>query len=174
MPRGRLIFPFVVELAQLDTSATAADPDGAGPLEAGYDELFREPVKVPGAGQAGTTNRVETLVQFRAQIEPDQEERLEAMLSGESPNSRFAVVAHYRDLERAGLVDATTGRPRIRKRDRLNRILTVRGVLVETIPDPPGLYVTEVQSRGFGLGTRRNLLLVVFEDRETSLRSAGG
>ena len=173
--RGRLIFPFVVELAQLDTPATAADPDATGPLSSGYDEVFREPLKVlqAPADQLGETVRAETLIQFRAQIEPEQQERLEAMLSGESPNSRFAVVAHFRDLEKAGLV-GPDGRALIRKRDRLTRILTTKGALVEEVPDPPGLYVVEVQSRGFGPSRMRNLLLVVFEEREQSVRSAAG
>lgn len=173
--RGRLIFPFVVELAQLDTVATAADPDGAGPLTSGYDPDFRSTVKVLAdpTDQVGVDSRVESgPIQIRAQIEPQQFEVLQSMLSGESPNSRFQVVAHYRDLEQAGLVDGTTGRPLIYKRDRLTRILTTKGALVEEIPNPPGLFITEVQSRGFGPGGARNLLLLAFEEREQSLRSA--
>ena len=42
--RGRLINPFAAELAQLDTAATAADPDGPGPLTSGYDADFQETV----------------------------------------------------------------------------------------------------------------------------------
>lgn len=173
--RGRLIFPFLVEIAQLDTAATAADPDGAGDLTSGYDDTFRAPVKVlndPG-DQIGEDSRVESgPITVRAQIEPEEFESLSMMLAGDSPNSRFAIILHYKDLEAAGLVDETTGRPLIRKRDRLVRILTTRGVLVENIPNPPGLFVTQVQSRGFGPGGSRNLLLVAFEDREQSLRSA--
>ncbi len=172
--RGRLIFPFLVELAQLDTTATAADPDGAGPLVSGYDPDFRSTVKVLAVptDQVGVDSRKESgPISIRAQIEPQQFEALEQMLSGESPNSRFQVVAHYKDLEAVGLVGAD-GRPLIFKRDRLTRILTTKGVLVEDIPNPPGLFVTEVQSRGFGPGGARNLLLLVFEEREQSLRSA--
>ena len=173
--RGRLIFPFLVEIAQLDTAATAADPDAGGPLTSGYDPIFRAPVKVLAAptDQLGADSRVESgPITVRAQIEPAQFEALEMMLSGDSPNSRFAIVLHYRDLEAAGLVDPTTGRPLIRKRDRLVRILTTKGVPVETIPNPPGLFCTQVQSTGFGPGGSRNLLLLVFEDREQSIRSA--
>lgn len=169
--RGRLIFPFIVELAQLDTAATAADPDGAGPLTSGYDDDFRTPVKVPTAGQVGTTSRVETLVQVRAQIEPDQMEKLAPMLSGDAAQGRFGIILHFRDLERAGLVDAVTGKPLLYKHDRITRILTTRGVLVETIPNPPGLFCVEVQSRGFGPGGARNLLHMLFESRDTSTAS---
>jgi len=173
-PRGRLIFPFLCEIAQLDTAATAADPDGAGPLTSGYDPDFRSPVKVLAApgDQVGADSRVETaVVTVRAQIEPQQFETLEMMLSGESPDSKMGLILHYKDLEAAGLV-GVDGVPLIRKRDRLVRILTTAGVLVETIPNPPGLFVTQVQSRGFGHGTERNLLLLVLEERDQSIRGA--
>jgi len=172
--RGRLIFPFVVELGQIDAAATAADPDAAGPLTSGYDSDFRAPVKVLDAptDQTGVTARQESIVQVRAQIEPDQFERLSAMLSGDAAEGRFTIILHFRDLERAGLVDAVTGRPLLYKRDRIIRILTPKGVLVETIPNPPGLFCVEVQSRGFGPGGRRNLLLMAFESRDPSIPSA--
>lgn len=171
--RGRLIFPFIVELAQLDTAATAADPDGAGELTSGYDDDFRTPLKVLAdpSDQVGVSTRQESIVQVRAQIEPDQFERLNALLSGDSPRARFAIVCHFRDLERDGLVDATTGAALLRKRDRITRILTTKGALVRTIPNPPGLFCVEVQDRGFGPGGMRNLLLLSFEARDTSTES---
>ena len=175
--RGRLVFPFLVELAQLDTAATEADPDGAGPLTSGYHEHFREPLMVLAAptDQTGVSARVEaTPIQFRAQIEPVQFERLEMMLGGDSPDSRFAIIAHYRDLENLNLIDSVTGKPLIRKNDRLVRILNCdTGALIEAIPDPPGLFVRQVQSRGFGPGRTRNILLIEFEEREQSVRAAG-
>ena len=51
--RGRLINPFLAELAQLDMAATAADPDGAGPLTSGYDSDFKETAMVAGSGWRG-------------------------------------------------------------------------------------------------------------------------
>ena len=174
MPRGRLIFPFAVELAQLDTVATAADPDGAGPLTEGYDFILREPRIVPPASGSGrgTVNRVETMVTLQAQIEPAQFEQLEMMASGRNASSRMALVFHYQDLENAGVIDTSTGRPLIKAPgDRLHAIRNVRsGALIEMIPNPPGLFAVEVQSRGFGLGPDRNLLLVTFEEREQSAR----
>lgn len=172
--RGRLIFPFLVELAQLDTAATEADPDAGGALVSGYNEHFREPVKVLAdpADQVGVSARQESTIQVYAQIEPAMFEKLQAMLGGDSPESRFAIVCHFRDLENAGLVDGTTGKPLIYKGDRLAAIYTTAGVLVETIPNPPGLFVHEVQSRGFGPGGARNLLLVNFEQRDTSTEGA--
>lgn len=168
--RGRLIFPFVVELAQLDTSATEQDPDGIGSLTTGYDHVFREPVKVAPSptAQVGETARKESIVQVRAQIEPDQFERLSAMMSGDAAQGRFVIILHFADLERAQLVDRATGEALLYKRDRIVRILTTKGALVRTIPCDPGLYCVEVQDRGFGPGGRRNLLLMAFESRDRS------
>lgn len=171
MPRGRLLFPFLVELAQLDTVASEADPDGAGSLTSGYNETFREPVSVLADpdDQVGSLVREESIITFLAQIEPGMFERLEMILGGQSPVSRFIVIAHYQDLENVNLVDETTGKSLIQKHDRLSRILDCDGNLVEVIPNPPGLFVHQVQSRGFGPGTSRNLLLIAFEDRKQSV-----
>lgn len=172
--RGRLIFPFIVELAQLDTQATEADPDGAGPLTSGYDETFREPLMVLADpdDQTGESTRVESVISFPAQIEPNMFEKLEMLAGGVSPMSRFGIVAHYSDLEDLDLVDVSTGQPKIRVNDRLHRILDCDGNLVEVIPEVPGLYVTQVQSRGFGFVNTRNLLLVTFEERKLSARGS--
>lgn len=174
MPRGRLVFPFLIDLAQLDTSASAADPDGAGPLTSGYDEDFREPEIVPpGSGSArGEVVREESILQVSAQIEPDTMDQLRMMASGNSPDSEMKLALHFRELERKGLLDAD-GRPTIRVNDRLDAIRNKRtGDIIERIPNPPGLFVIEVQSRSFGLGTHRNLCVLTLEDRETSTTGA--
>lgn len=176
MTRGRLIFPFLVDFEQLDTAAIEADPDGAGSLSSGYDEVFREPVKVleNPDDQVGKTVRVENTLQVRAQIESVQFERLEQMISGDSPQGRFMLVLHFRDLEKAGLVDAD-GLAMIRKGDRLGAIRETDGTLVQNIPDPPGLYVNELLPRGMGLSLKkpkRNLLIVTLKARDQSTRSS--
>lgn len=171
MPRGRLIFPFLVDVARLNTTATRADPDGAGPLTSGYDDDFREPVApAPAGGSSANVSpvRVETITQLKAQIEPEEFDRLQMEATGRNPRARMTLIFHYRDLEAAGMVEAVSGRPLLRgPGDRLAAIRNVRtGVLIETIPAKPGLFATEVKSLGFGLGPRRNLLLVVFESRD--------
>lgn len=116
-----------------------------------------------------------TAIQIKAQIEPEQFERMQAMLSGDSPDSFFRVIMHYKDLRQQGLVDGQ-GRPTIKKNDRLIRILDLKGNLVETFPNPPGMYVRQVMSRGWGLGgsnPSRNLLFVDFEERAVSVLGAG-
>ncbi|HKZ39983.1 MAG TPA: hypothetical protein VJ044_03425 [Candidatus Hodarchaeales archaeon] len=173
--RGRLIFPFLIDLRRLDTVATAVDPDGVGALASGYDETFKEVEKVlqTPSNQLGVSARKEkAALILPAQIEPEMFDKLEMMISGQSPISKFAVVLHYRDLESNGLVSATTGKPLINKNDRLDGIYNIRtNALIEKIPNPPGLFVVQVQSRSFGLGPDRNLLLLVFEQRDQSIRA---
>lgn len=174
MPRGRLIFPFLVDIARLDTAATAADPDAGGPLLDGYDDEFREPVIVPLAptqgSTRGTVHRVESTVQCAAQIEDDELEKLEMMATGRGTSADFTIVLHFRDLERRGLVDPVSGEALIRVNDRIDRIYTRRGVFVQAIRNPPGLFCVEAKPRSFGLDvthSRRNLLVCTFNERET-------
>ena len=175
--RGRLIWPMLAEIAQLDTDATAQDPDAGGPLTAGYDDVFREPVKLPPAGSGGgTTHRVDKPpVLLPVQVEPQVFEQLQMLATGNSPTSLIRLVFHYRDLEAAGFVEAATGRPLLRINDRLVSIRDYRTQeLIEEIPNPPGLWATQVQSRSFGLSSlKRNLLLVTFEERRTAELGVG-
>jgi hypothetical protein len=172
--RGRLIFPFVAEIMPLDTVATKADPDGGGVLTSGYDEDFRTTIKIleTPTDQTGKSSRVEGApILIRTQIEVEQQERLQMMLSGDSPEGRFRLIFHYKDFERLGLLDSDN-KPTIKKGDRLSRLLDTKGNLVEVIPDPPGLYVHQVMSRGWGLGgtnPTRNLIFIDFEERATSV-----
>ncbi len=171
MVRGRLIFPFLAEIARLDTQATAADPDGAGALTSGYDSDFREPRKVPNLAvvpidPSSTDARAEsTPIEIKVQVEPGFFEALTQLFAGVSPDSKMMLVAHYKDLEAASLVDPVNGEPLIRTNDRLVSIKQLDGTLVRTIRNPPGLFITEVRDIGHGLGTHRNLLLLTLEER---------
>lgn len=176
MARGSLIFPMIFEIAQLDTAAMAADPDGAGPLTTGYDDEFREPVLVPptSGSDRGTVVRVETIVQVPAQYEAGTQEATFMQATGRSPDSEVRLTLHFKDLERLGLVEAATGRPLLRVNDRLHAVYHLRNLsLIEQFPDPPGLFCTEAQSRSFGLGPHRNLLLLTFRERALSTVASG-
>jgi hypothetical protein len=171
--RGRLINPFLAELARLDTVATAADPDGAGPLTSGYDPDFKETVIVPATGERGADVRKEMEpIRIPCQVEVGVFAALQQLASGNSPDSKVTLVFHFRDLERMGLVDASTSDALLRVNDRLAAIYDLAGRLVQAIRTPPGLYATEVQPQSFGLGLCRNLLLVTFEERELGPRGA--
>lgn len=178
MTRGRLIFPFIVELGLLDTVAMAADPDGAGPLQSGYDDEFREPIVVaPGSGSTpGQMLRKETTHRFLAQVEDNTEALMEVMASGNSPTNMLGLVFHYSDLESIGAVELASGKPIIKAPGA--RLISIRdprtGTLIERYDDAPGFWATQSKSMGFGLGLRRNLLLVVFEERAVSVPATGG
>lgn len=171
--RGRLLLPFYAEVFRLDTYATAADPDGAGPLLSGVDPDFREPIKLPaGAGEGpGTTRRVEkAAVRLPCQVEVGTAEKRQMFFNGNSPDSRLILVFHMKDLERLGFVDAY-GRVGIHNEDRLGAIYDKRGVLVRSFAPPQAvpLYASQVEPAEYGLGSRQNLLVAYFDERETGV-----
>jgi hypothetical protein len=171
--RGRLINPFLAEIARLDTVATAADPDGAGPLSSGYDPDFKETVVLEEAGARRDARREMPPVLVPCQVEVGAFEALQQLAAGNSPDSRVTLVFHLRDLERLGLVDPASGDARLRVNDRLVAIRDLGGNLVQAVRTPPGLYITEVQPQSFGLGRHRNLALVTLQERELAARGAG-
>lgn len=148
----------------------ATDPDGAGELSSGFDPDFREPVLLDadGDGVAEPFRREHPPVRVPCQVEPEAFQAVRMAAAGNTPRSGFDLVFHFKDLERLGLVDPTTGDALIRPSDRLGGLYDLRGQLVQAVRTPPGLYVTEARPLGFGLSRRRphrNLLLVSFEDR---------
>ena len=162
--RGRLIFPFIADVARLDAAATdaAIDPD------------FKEPRLVDGNddGVPDAKRSELPIISIPCQVEPKRSDELTMMPAGDSPKSEVTLVFHFRDLERLGLVDQATGTAKIVPSDRLDAIRDSGGALVQKVLTPPGLYVTEALPRGFGLGRRpkRNLLVTRFESRPVATR----
>lgn len=158
--RVRLVRPLLVEIAQRDAQAAAAsaDPD------------FREPVLGrPGPDGIGARQRPEKPpIQIPAQVETGSFERLQQSMGGNIPDSRLVLVLDYEDLARLGLVDPATGEATLHTGDRLVRVLSGAGIVRETFPHPPGMFLTELRP-GFGLGRDRNLLLAFCDDREQGL-----
>ncbi len=156
MSRGRLIRPLVAVIEQLDTEATRA----AG----NYDATFRtlKPGKEPIYGAP---------VEVPAQVEMTSWETRRQTQAGDVPGSKLALVFHFLDLEKAGLV--VDGRAVFRKGDRLTELRSRDGTKIEELvsSEAGGLYVVEVQPAGLGLGGRRNLLLVFFQERARGLTS---
>ncbi len=165
--RGRLIFPLIAEIARLDTAATAT---------AGYDERFRTlKVTYPdGAnGPRETTRREHAPIQLRCQFEASRFNEQHQQGSGNAPNHQLGTVFHFVDLEAAGLVDPATGDALLRVNDRLIAIRRLDGTVAQQIPGPAGLFATEVQPIGLGMGGNRNLLLVTWNDRPQGLVAGG-
>lgn len=179
--RGRLIFPMLIELGLLDTDSTAAiDPDGDGPKTSGYDDDFREPVIVApveeDSSERGTIARIDRVVELYAQVEDANADVLNMAASGNNPRSMIGLVFHFKDLEDAGAVQAGTGKPIIKAPGA--RLLAIRnprtGDVIERFDSAPGFYAIEARSMGFGMGADRNLLLVIFEERDVSVPATGG
>lgn len=173
--RGRLINPFLATIAQLDTAATALDPDIDGPLTGGYDRHFREPVTVRDDSERGraVVRTEKPDVTFTVQIEPELIDQLQMMQSGQSPQQRLQLVAHFSSLEEAELIDEN-GEAVLRKGDRLVALSDLDGNLIMRVLTPPGLYLTDIRNMGWGIGRQRNLLYLGFEQRALSTPSAGG
>lgn len=162
--RGRLIFPFLVGYRPLDLSATET---------AGYDYEFREPALDDDGTQFGASTRREAAeVRIKAQIEPEMLDSLRMFASGDTPESEFVLIHHFKDLERDGLVDGD-GNPAIKKGDRVQAIYKMppSSAKVLDVPAEPGLYVMEVTPRGFGFVTDRNLLKVTLVGRDTGVEA---
>jgi len=167
--RGRLIWPFVADIARLDTAGTVAEP-GAGNVVTGYDPDFREPVVYA----AGDSPRAEIeVLGLPCQVHPDKGDfnNLQMMLSGAVKAYSLHLCFHYIDLEARNLVD-TDGSALIKNNDRLIRIRhLITGQIVSDFTNRP-VYVTQPQDRGMGMSAlSRNLLMVRFEERETSILS---
>jgi hypothetical protein len=171
--RGRLINPFLAEIARLDTVATAADPDGPGPLVTGYDPDFRETIVLEESGQRLDSRREMPPIRVPCQVEVGTFEAMQQLVGGNSPGAQVTLVFHFRDLEQMALVDAASGDALLRVNDRLVAIHNLAGAIVQAVRTPPGLYAVEVQPQSFGLGRARNLLLVRWEPRELGVRGAG-
>jgi hypothetical protein len=165
--RGRLIFPFLTDIAILDTETTAEDPLGTGPVGLGYDDEFREPILEYSATDRGV-RRKETIVRLPVQFEDDLFESLNMMSTGRSPQSALRAILHFKDLERLDLIQ-DDGIPKLKINDRLVAVYEKGGVLLQAFPNPPGVFCIESQPRLGGLCSHRNLLLMTFRSRDLSV-----
>lgn len=160
--RGRLINAFLAGLRQLDTEAT----EDAG----SYDQEFREAKRLDNGSWEGAQGRQEKPeVRVRCQVEDGEFERLDPMTGGFEHQNKLGLVFHFRDLERAGLVDAATGNATLRVTARLTAIYDLRGNIQQAMPGA-GLHCVEARPVSYGLGQRLNLLLLVFEDRDQTAK----
>lgn len=155
--RGRLLFPMQADLARINTAATQAA--GAN----GYDPDFR--TFVP----KGVGRQEQAIIRLPCQVEMGQWGKQNQLQAGNQPDSRLVLVFHFRTLEKLGLIDAT-GAATIRVDDRLVDLYDRKGLQLQmTPPIGANLFASEVAVGGVGLGGKRNLLIVTFEDRASGL-----
>lgn len=160
--RGMLIRPILIEIERIDPAATK--------VAGGYDPIFKEPVptrvnpgKVGEVRKDGMQRRPP--IKVRAQMERGPFMALAMQASGNVAQSSLRGVLHRRDLEKGGLI-LPSGAPDFHVGDRLIARYTLLGKLIAKEPDPPGLYVTQVQPAGEGLGGAQNLVVLYFDSRD--------
>lgn len=165
--QGRLIWPHIAVFRQLDTAATAADPDGAGPLTKGYDDGWDTPIVLDLPTRVSTRKEGPPL-RIPVQVETEEFGKAEQMPSGTNLRHAMTLVAHFKDLRKLGLVDPETGLPTLQHGDRLEALKhKTTGELTMLIAPPHGLYVYELRPVSFGLSAlTRNLLLIRLESRK--------
>ncbi len=152
----RLIRPLLVEIARLDTQATA------------YDNDFREP-SLGGAPPTGEPDRDESdTVQIKAQVEFEGLGRQVQTFTGNMPDSQLVLVLDFDDLAKRGLIDAASNETSLRVNDRVVSIRNGKGILIQSFPNPPGLFITELRS-SYGMERDRNIILAFCNDREKAL-----
>jgi len=145
-----LIFPKLVEIARLD-------PDQMVSLGL-YNYTLREPV-VDNAND-GEQERddgrreMETHVILPAQIETGRRYYLSMSGMGGTPESDMYIVLNRLDVETytPELIDGATGDCLLKPRDRLVCVRDESGNVVQSWPNPPGMFVDSVVPSGFGFG----------------------
>lgn len=164
--RGMLIRPILIEVERIDPAATQA----AG----SYDPIFKEPI--PSRINPGQVNekRLDGMsrrppIKVRAQMERGPFMSLNMQPSGNEASSNLRCVLHRRALEKGGLV-LPTGVPDFHVGDRLLATYTLLGKLIQKVQDPPGLYLTQIQPAGEGLGGAQNLVVLYFDSRDQAVQ----
>jgi hypothetical protein len=163
MGRGRLIRPLIIEIEPIDPGGTKA----AG----GYDPIMQAPI--PRRQNAGTVNETRQdgmerrpTIKLKAQVERGPFMALNMEPAGNVASSRVAFVVHRVELEQKGLI-REDGSPAFHVgSDRLVATYTILGKLIRRVQDPPGLYLSQVQPAGEGMGGDENLAVLTFEDRK--------
>lgn len=157
--RGRILQPYIVEIAQLDAQLS----DQTYP---GTDPVFREPrVGIDPNTNERVLGRKERIVRLPAQVETGNYGQLVVLANGIAPKSALKLIFHYREFEERGMVDDQRRNTPIRVTDRLVSISNreTAQVLI-AFPFPPGVFCTEASPEGL-MGGRVNLLVCTFGDR---------
>jgi hypothetical protein len=154
MSRGRLINKFLATFEILDTASTVYDTD--------YHDLDFNNNSV----------RAETEVVLPCQVEDPSWFRATFKHTGLEQDGEFSLILHYADIELMGLLDANN-KSTINIGTRLSSISTDAGIVLNSFPNPPGLYVTQAKDNSFGLSMdnspTRNLLFLLLAPRPQAI-----
>lgn len=159
----RILFPFWVEVAQLDAVATQNVQ--------GYDTTFEE-VRVLSTPARTSQRQEKPSVFIPSQIMAPSWEALQQMNAGNIPLSVITLVWSERTLRRLGFIvpdwveaPAVAGECLIRVNDRVVSIRDKCKKVVQAIRTPPGLYITEMRPI-FGVAQQRDFFYVSLGDRQ--------
>lgn len=152
--RGRLINPTVVEIARYEPSAATYDPT--------YDEIT---TSTDEDGKIAEDRPEAAPVRLHAQVRNARVDELAVVGTSLDVGRKLTLTFHFRELEGKGLVDPSTGRPRLNVGDRILAFYGVRGGLLEKIAYPPGLYAVAAMGQTVGIGRSRNLHRMIFSSR---------
>lgn len=157
--RVRLIHRFICTIYRLDAIATAAVVGG------GYDADFHTVRQVRDGSPLGVPSRRElTALRLPCQVARRAWGEDQPTPAGHEIKYDIQLRLWWPDLEAAGLIDAN-GVAQIAQGDRIGALETLAGVVEETFPHPPGLFVEHVERGGFGpaaFGTPRTALLILY------------
>jgi hypothetical protein len=164
----RLIQPFVAIIARLDPHATSEVSGG------GYDVVWRTVKPVDDGTQLGDSSRVEMAeIAIRCQLDRSEWGQQVLAPSGVTDVNGPILTMLWADLERLALLDSD-GAPVFQVGDRVVRIERIDGVVDQTFPDPPGLFLVNFERAGHGLnamGVPRTNLLICYT---ATARQSGG
>lgn len=161
--RGRLIRWLYVDFQVLDKTSSAANRDDV-------QRTFTKERPFGARGGVQSTGKTyQAVVRLKAQVEITSFNASKGAQAGNVPDYRTAFVVHFKQLEDLSLVDSTTGKPLL-ERAKVVGIYRRDGT-VERLFDNPPVHVVEMREIGYGLGYRRNLLLLVTDDRPQGLES---
>jgi len=160
--RGRLIQKFILSVSRLDTKETS-EADG-------YDDDYREVLRTPATDESiGDSKRKDhDLDKIPCQLRQRDMNGLYMVAGGDDFRDIIRITLHYRDLENQGLV-ADDGFPLITKGARIVALHSKDGRLALSFPASPGLYITKVEPRGWGIDVakpRLNLIRLECETRQ--------
>jgi len=159
-----LISPVDAVVHRLDVAATAAQDPPGGPAT-GYQPILKEPYPFLAGDDRRTTRTEMAAIRIPCQYHEMTTYQLNMEFAGSADMSRQVLVFHRMDLERLGLIDATTGNVLLKNSDRVSQ-LELRGNIVRRFADPTtpdyGLFVYEVKDKSWGAGPQGYDLAVCY------------
>lgn len=164
-----LLEPSAIVVHRLDPHGTwAVDPDGAGPIQQGYDSVLNEPYIYEDAqGDKAVATRYLAPIRIPCQVEVADFEEVRQVVSGDAPITQMVFVLHNSDLRRLDLMRGNPTCPRsggvkLKTNDLINAIeVNGRPGIVSTPLKEP-LYIVEIQPGSWGMGITGQDLHIVY------------